>query len=201
MKTCLFRRDGYSLQGYQGAFRHEHAVSSIVKPQSPRGALPSGGAWSQSAAFEKPQLPSERTPMLSKCQCSQSAAGNERLKNTVVCQGEGQQWSLFSFCLGFCFVCVSVVSAFFFFFFCLRLMLHDWQLVATSWGTWSLPTVGLLSSWVPCHLGSCHPGEGDTPCWSTYCLAGPMMPETHSLTGWITVRVTTFVDPSNPSWQ
>ena len=114
MKTCLFRRDGYSLQGYQGAFRHERSIS-IVKPQSPRSASPSGGACSQSAAFEKPQLPSERTPMLSQCQCSRSAAGNERLKNTVVCQGEGQQWSLFSFCLGFCFVCVSVVSTFFFF--------------------------------------------------------------------------------------
>lgn len=108
-------------------------------------------------------------------------------------------------CFHFVWVFVLSVSPlcllFFFFFFCLRLMLHGWQLVATSWGTWSLPTVGLLSSWVPCHLGSCHPGEGDTPCWSTYCLAGPMTPETHSLTGWITVRVTTFVDPSNPSWQ
>ena len=38
-----------------------------------------------------------------------------KAENTVVCQGEGQQWSLFSFCLGFCFVCVSVVSTFFFF--------------------------------------------------------------------------------------
>lgn len=108
----------------------------------------------------KLQLLSERMPMLSQCQCSQSAAGNRRLKNTAVCQRKGNSALCFHlvwlvFCLRFSFVYVF-------------LLMFDvaWLVVG---GTWSLPAVGLLSSWVPCHLGSCHPGEGDTPCWSAHC--------------------------------
>lgn len=103
-KTCLFSRDGFSLQGYEGPFRHEHSVSSIVKPQSPRGASPSGGACSQSAALESFQAAKwENADAL-----SVSVFTYMRLKNTGVCQRKGNSglcfhfvWLLLCLCLRF----------------------------------------------------------------------------------------------------
>lgn len=113
MKTCLFSGDGFSLQGYQGAFRHECSISSIVKPQLPRGASPSGSV----CCDLKLHLPSKRMLMLSRCQSSPSVSGNKRLKNTVVCQREVNSGLCFILS-GFCFVCAFILSTFFAYVWC-----------------------------------------------------------------------------------
>lgn len=81
---------------------------------------------------------------------------------------KGQQWSLFSFCLAFVMSVPGVCLLS-----CLRLM------PCGCWSRWTFAEApGACRQSVchpagsPCHLGSCHPGEGDTPWWSTRCQAG-----------------------------
>lgn len=140
MKTCLLSGDGFSLQGYQGAFRHECSVSSIVKPQSPRGASPSGGACSQSAAFESLSC-QVRECWCSISDCSQPVAGNTKTEKTQWC---ARVWAtvVFVFILsGSCFVCAFVLSTFF---------AYVWCCVVGSW--WPLTEAPGA-----CKRSACHP--------------------------------------------
>lgn len=134
-KTCLFSGDGFSLQGYEGPFRHERSVSSIVKPHSPQGASPSSGACSQSAALESIQAAKwENADALSVSVFIYAAE-----KHCGVPE-KGQQWPLFSFCLAFV---LSVPS--FCLLFCLCLMLRG----LFSW--WPLAEAPGACQWSACY--------------------------------------------------
>lgn len=111
MKTCLFGGDGFSLQGYEAAFRHECSVSSIVKPQSPRGASPSGAVCSQSSAFESFGC------QVRECWCSFGVSVLSLRLATIASKtlwcARGKATVVCVFILShFCFVCAFVLSAF-----------------------------------------------------------------------------------------
>lgn len=124
--------------------------------------------------------------MLCWCQCSPS--GNKRMKNTVVCQGNGNSGLCFHF------VWVFVVS----------LPSHQPTRAVGSW--WRLADSPRVCQWLTCYpavpLNSghatqvrvTHPAVVHAPRQIT-------QGQKHSLTGWIIVLVMIFVDPSNPSWE